>query len=150
MRGRTVIELAKQGCRERSEQCSSNVLSYFSDENEVPADDDDEEEEEEVMNVLELLPPDEKASAHKAVFVNDLKLSDFREVLNKRGISAEISSGILWCCNDTIALRRVGRPSPTAYAMKNNGRLFFSVCSIRSPWSAVRSYWKAPCLRTTT
>jgi cleavage and polyadenylation specificity factor subunit 2 len=60
-----------------------------------------------MINLLEILPAEEKASAHKAVFVNDLKLSDFREILNKKGISAEISSGILWCCNDTIALRRV-------------------------------------------
>ncbi|CAG0914549.1 unnamed protein product [Notodromas monacha] len=69
-------------------------------------DDDPVIAKDEYVDVLEPLPENEKPGFHSALFINDLKLSDFRETLNRKGISAEISSGILWCCNDTIALRR--------------------------------------------
>ena len=44
---------------------------------------------------------------HKAVFINEPKLSDFKQVLIKEGISAEFSAGVL-VCNNTVAIRRVG------------------------------------------
>ena len=43
---------------------------------------------------------------HKAVFINEPKLSDFKQVLLKEGISAEFSAGVL-VCNNTVAIRRV-------------------------------------------
>ena len=45
---------------------------------------------------------------HETVLVNELRLGDFKQVLTKAGITAEFSAGILWCCNGTIALRKVG------------------------------------------
>lgn len=36
-----------------------------------------------------------------------MRLSDFKQVLSRAGIEAEFNSGILWCGNGTIALRRV-------------------------------------------
>jgi len=44
---------------------------------------------------------------HQTTFINELKLSDFKQVLNRSNISSEFSGGVLWCCNNTIAVRRV-------------------------------------------
>lgn len=49
----------------------------------------------------------DKISPHNAVFINELKLSDFKQVLNKNNITSEFSGGVLWCCNGSLALRRV-------------------------------------------
>ncbi|PSN48231.1 putative cleavage and polyadenylation specificity factor subunit 2, partial [Blattella germanica] len=43
---------------------------------------------------------------HQTCFINELKLSDFKQVLNKNNISSEFSGGVLWCCNGTVAVRR--------------------------------------------
>lgn len=48
-----------------------------------------------------------QTSHHSTVFVNELKLSDFKQVLGKNGIASEFSGGVLWCSNGTVALRRV-------------------------------------------
>lgn len=48
-----------------------------------------------------------QSSQHSTVFVNELKLSDFKQVLQKHGIPSEFSGGVLWCSNGTVALRRV-------------------------------------------
>ncbi|ODM92886.1 putative cleavage and polyadenylation specificity factor subunit 2 [Orchesella cincta] len=45
-------------------------------------------------------------SEHSTVFVNEIKLSDFKQVLAKHGIASEFSGGVLWCSNGTVALRR--------------------------------------------
>lgn len=55
---------------------------------------------------LESLETDE-IPVHNAVLINELKLSDFRQVLMKNNISSEFSGGVLWCCNGTLALRRI-------------------------------------------
>lgn len=58
------------------------------------------------MKVLTLEPqiePDE----HDPVFINELKLSEFKQVLAKTNISSEFSGGVLWCSNGSIALRKV-------------------------------------------
>ncbi|XP_053658956.1 probable cleavage and polyadenylation specificity factor subunit 2 [Anopheles marshallii] len=47
------------------------------------------------------LPP------HNPVFINELKLIDFKQILMKSNIASEFSGGVLWCSNGTIALRRV-------------------------------------------
>lgn len=40
------------------------------------------------------------------VFINELKLSDFKQVLLRAGIHAEFSGGILYCNAGSIAVRR--------------------------------------------
>ncbi|XP_059082157.1 cleavage and polyadenylation specificity factor subunit 2-like [Tigriopus californicus] len=45
-------------------------------------------------------------SGHPSVFVNELKLSDFKIVLTKSGISSEFAGGVLFCGNGNVALRR--------------------------------------------
>lgn len=44
---------------------------------------------------------------HDTVFINELKLSEFKQVLLKGNINSEFSGGVLWCSNGTIAVRRV-------------------------------------------
>lgn len=36
-------------------------------------------------------------------------LSDFKQVLAKSNIAAEFSGGVLMCCNNTIAVRKVSK-----------------------------------------
>lgn len=55
---------------------------------------------------LDPLPADE-IPAHNFVFLNELKLADFRQILMKNNIQSEISGGMLLCCNGTIALKRM-------------------------------------------
>ncbi|MCL4123063.1 UNVERIFIED_CONTAM: hypothetical protein GTU68_046074, partial [Idotea baltica] len=50
--------------------------------------------------------PMEEASFHDPVFINEMRLSDFKQVLSRAGIESEFNAGILWCANGTIALRR--------------------------------------------
>lgn len=54
---------------------------------------------------LEPLPLNE-VPGHQTTFINELKLSDFKQILNKSNIPSEFSGGVLWCCNNTIAVRR--------------------------------------------
>ena len=60
----------------------------------------------ELAPLLEPLEPKD-VPGHKTSFINELKLSDFRQVLVRNGISSEFVGGVLWCCNGTLALRRV-------------------------------------------
>lgn len=62
--------------------------------------DDDE------MKILTLEPQIEPDD-HDPVFINELKLSEFKQILAKSNISSEFSGGVLWCCNGSIAIRRV-------------------------------------------
>ncbi|XP_018013297.1 probable cleavage and polyadenylation specificity factor subunit 2 [Hyalella azteca] len=55
--------------------------------------------------VVEEAPP-EKICAHDTVLINELRLSDFKQVLAKAGVMAEFNAGILWCANGTVALRK--------------------------------------------
>ncbi|VVC44191.1 Cleavage and polyadenylation specificity factor 2, C-terminal,Metallo-beta-lactamase,Zn-dependent metallo- [Cinara cedri] len=50
--------------------------------------------------------PDHHALNHKTVFINRLKLSDFKQILLRNNITCELSKGVLWCCNRTICIRR--------------------------------------------
>ncbi|KAK0088353.1 hypothetical protein PV325_012251 [Microctonus aethiopoides] len=43
---------------------------------------------------------------HDSIFINDFKLSEFKQVLSKNNIPSELIDGALWCCNDTIVIRR--------------------------------------------
>ncbi|XP_044264414.1 probable cleavage and polyadenylation specificity factor subunit 2 [Tribolium madens] len=44
---------------------------------------------------------------HDTVFINELKLSEFKQILAKSNINSEFSGGVLWCSNGTLAIRRV-------------------------------------------
>lgn len=53
------------------------------------------------------LEPAPVNAPHDTVFINELKLSEFKQILQKGNITSEFSAGVLWCCNGTIAIRRV-------------------------------------------
>lgn len=63
-------------------------------------------EDEKHILTLEPLSSD-NINPHNSVFINELKLSDFKQVLMRHNINSEFSGGVLWCCNGTLALRRV-------------------------------------------
>lgn len=63
-----------------------------------------EEDPMEVVPTVEALPHNQFAG-HKAVFINEPKLSDFKLVLLQEGISAEFIAGVL-ICNNNVAVRR--------------------------------------------
>ncbi|KAG8232888.1 hypothetical protein J437_LFUL004758 [Ladona fulva] len=54
---------------------------------------------------LEPLQPSQ-IPGHPTVFINELKLSDFKQVLTRNGIPSEFSGGVLWCCGGILAVRR--------------------------------------------
>ncbi|XP_050543875.1 cleavage and polyadenylation specificity factor subunit 2 isoform X2 [Daktulosphaira vitifoliae] len=59
----------------------------------------------EQLYTLEPLPKSE-VPPHKTIFINQLKLSDFKQILSKNNIPCELSEGVLWCCNRTVCVRR--------------------------------------------
>lgn len=56
------------------------------------------------MPTLQQLPP-ARLSQHSTIFVNELKLSAFKQVLMKEGVQAEFSGGVL-LCNGTVQVKR--------------------------------------------
>lgn len=48
---------------------------------------------------------------HQSVFINEPRLSDFKQVLLKEGIQAEFVGGVL-VCNNMVAVRRVSVHPP--------------------------------------
>ncbi|XP_063222621.1 probable cleavage and polyadenylation specificity factor subunit 2 [Bacillus rossius redtenbacheri] len=71
----------------------------------VDEDMDTSVNEEDQIYTLEPLPVNQLPT-HQTVFINELKLSDFKQVLTRSNISSEFSGGVLWCCNGTVAVRR--------------------------------------------
>ncbi|XP_077443541.1 cleavage and polyadenylation specificity factor subunit 2 [Stigmatopora argus] len=61
-------------------------------------------EESDVIPTLEPLPSHE-APGHQSVFINEPRLSDFKQVLLREGIQAEFVGGVL-VCNNLVAVRR--------------------------------------------
>lgn len=47
----------------------------------------------------------DEVRGHKTYFVNELRLSDFKQILMKEGIQAEFIGGVL-VCNNSVAIRR--------------------------------------------
>ncbi|KAK2709202.1 hypothetical protein QYM36_013011 [Artemia franciscana] len=45
--------------------------------------------------------------SHKTAFLNDIKLSDFKQILGKNGIPSEFIGGTLRCCGGNISLQRL-------------------------------------------
>uniref|UniRef100_A0A6V7ING6 Cleavage and polyadenylation specificity factor subunit 2 n=1 Tax=Bracon brevicornis TaxID=1563983 RepID=A0A6V7ING6_9HYME len=70
----------------------------------ITPDSENEEIPEKIMT-LEPLPLNQ-VPGHQAIFINELKLSDFKQILTKHNIPSELSGGVLWCCNDAIAVRK--------------------------------------------
>jgi len=64
----------------------------------------DDEYRREIVPVLEHIPPEE-VPGHQSVFVDEPRLSDFKQVLTKAGIQAEFAGGVL-VCNNIVAVRR--------------------------------------------
>ncbi|KAK2170652.1 hypothetical protein LSH36_1g04012 [Paralvinella palmiformis] len=61
---------------------------------------------EEVVDIIPtLIPCTGHVEGHKAVFINEPKLSDFKQILIKENIQAEFSGGVL-ICNNVVAVRR--------------------------------------------
>ncbi|GFY84206.1 cleavage and polyadenylation specificity factor 100 [Actinidia rufa] len=60
--------------------------------------------------MLSLLPLSTPAPPHKSVFVGDLKMSDFKQFLARKGVPVEFSGGALRCGEYTM-LRKVGDAS---------------------------------------
>lgn len=50
--------------------------------------------------------PEGESPGHVTIFVNELKLSDLKQVLLKADIQAEFSGGVLYCSGDVVAVRR--------------------------------------------
>ncbi|TMS12423.1 Cleavage and polyadenylation specificity factor subunit 2 [Larimichthys crocea] len=85
-------------------------------------------EESDVIPTLEPLPSHE-IPGHQSVFINEPRLSDFKQVLLREGIQAEFVGGVL-VCNNMVAVRRVGvLPAGSASAP--------SISSLRR-WSLLR------------
>ncbi|KAG1652144.1 Cleavage and polyadenylation specificity factor subunit 2 [Nymphon striatum] len=80
------------------------VEANDSDDVETKMDVETEFETAQIIPTLELLSKIQ-APSHSTVFINELKLSDFKQVLLKAGIHAEFSGGILYC-NNVVAVRR--------------------------------------------
>ncbi|KAK8393691.1 hypothetical protein O3P69_006784 [Scylla paramamosain] len=64
-----------------------------------------ENQREKDMATLAVIPR-EQAPPHTPVFINDIRLSGFKQVLSRAGISSEFNAGILWCANGTLALKK--------------------------------------------
>uniref|UniRef100_A0A672SAD6 Cleavage and polyadenylation specificity factor subunit 2 n=1 Tax=Sinocyclocheilus grahami TaxID=75366 RepID=A0A672SAD6_SINGR len=67
-------------------------------------DDREISEESDVIPTLEPLPAHE-VPGHQSVFINEPRLSDFKQVLLREGIQAEFVGGVL-VCNNLVAVRR--------------------------------------------
>ncbi|XP_053969737.1 probable cleavage and polyadenylation specificity factor subunit 2 [Anastrepha ludens] len=83
----------------RSQAIDMSTTQHDSDNMDVEVSDDK-------TLTLETLQTDE-IPVHNAVLINELKLSDFKQVLMRNNISSEFSGGVLWCANGTLALRRM-------------------------------------------
>ncbi|XP_055677061.1 probable cleavage and polyadenylation specificity factor subunit 2 [Lutzomyia longipalpis] len=73
---------------------------------EMEVESTDFQKEETKILTLEPMRPEDIPS-HESVFINELKLSDFKQVLMRNNIPSEFSGGVLWCCNGTLALKRL-------------------------------------------
>lgn len=64
----------------------------------------EEYEKKDVVPVLQQLPP-ELIPGHMTVFIDELRLYDFKQVLMKAGIQAEFAGGAL-VCNNVVAVKK--------------------------------------------
>lgn len=73
---------------------------------------------------------------HQSVFINEPRLSDFKQVLLREGIQAEFVGGVL-VCNNMVAVRRVS-PSPwlTEHAIHPLLATLVTTSTQRGKWPA--------------
>ncbi|XP_031484063.1 cleavage and polyadenylation specificity factor subunit 2 [Nymphaea colorata] len=86
-----------------SERVMSNVLFKKLGEYEIAWIDG---EVGKVDDMLSLLPLSSAAPPHKSVLVGDLKLADFKHFLSSKGVSVELSGGVLRC-GEYVTVRKV-------------------------------------------
>jgi len=85
---------------------SKSSISYVEGIIMVPPQEQDEDGQwHQPEPYLEVLPHGEYTSGHDALFVGDVKLSNFRQKLQEFGFRAEFKGGVL-VVNGTVALRR--------------------------------------------
>lgn len=71
-------------------------------------DDDHIEITDDSNRIIALDPvPADDIPPHDFVFLNELKIAEFRQILMRNNIQSEISGGMLLCCNGTITLKRI-------------------------------------------
>lgn len=76
-------------------------LAWVDAQTNMPEDDDLDSKK---LPHLDLVQPD-LVPPHDAIFINELKLSDFKQVLLNNNIQAEFSDGVLYC-NDRVSVRK--------------------------------------------
>ncbi|KAG5882199.1 hypothetical protein JTB14_021850 [Gonioctena quinquepunctata] len=104
-----VSQLAFQKAREAEVAWLSAqivIRETQADAKRMNVDNEPMEIEDDNMRILTLEPISEE-DTHEPVFINELKLSEFKQILARSNISSEFSGGVLWCSNGTIAIRRV-------------------------------------------
>merc|ERR1712183_406893 len=67
---------------------------------------DDDQQGDGIPTLHPLSEEKQVAVSHPTSFVNELKLSNFKEVLSKHNITSEFQGGVLFCGSGTVALRR--------------------------------------------
>lgn len=77
-------------------------LAWVDAKTQMPSEEDDINSEK--LPHLNLVEP-EQVPLHDAIFINELKLSGFKQVLLNNGIRAEFLDGVLYC-NDKVTVRR--------------------------------------------
>ncbi|KAG7239723.1 hypothetical protein INR49_028659 [Caranx melampygus] len=86
------------------EHSATTVAAQRAMKNLFGEDEKEFSEESDVIPTLEPLPPHE-IPGHQSVFINEPRLSDFKQVLLREGIQAEFVGGVL-VCNNMVAVRR--------------------------------------------
>ncbi|CAH1731732.1 probable cleavage and polyadenylation specificity factor subunit 2 [Aphis gossypii] len=83
-------------------------LKLKSNDNNIEIDNVEPEKMPKIDDQMFTLEPlaDHEISPRKSIFINRLKLSDFKQILSKNNIPCELSNGVLWCCNRTICIRK--------------------------------------------
>ncbi|KAF8770815.1 Cleavage and polyadenylation specificity like protein [Argiope bruennichi] len=80
------------------------VKSNDGDEKSEDTEKTKDEAEGDRIPVLQPIPTTQ-ITGHPTIFINEVLLSDFKQVLMRNGINAEFSGGVLYC-NDVVALRK--------------------------------------------
>lgn len=91
----------KINIRNKVENVPGNLVATAMEEDHVEITDDGTR-----IIALDPLPADDIPS-HDFIFLNEIKLTDLKQILNKHNIQSEISGGMLLCCNGTIALKKI-------------------------------------------
>jgi cleavage and polyadenylation specificity factor subunit 2 len=100
--GWLVMESELATAQEKKQQQKTPALMETDGNQDIVETDDSYDDN--LFPVLEPMLTD--PSPHGTVFVNEIKLSDFKQVLARQGMSSEFSGGVLWCAGGTVALRR--------------------------------------------